>query len=62
MWACPLKIRRQLVRVGSFPVTIVKISFFFVKKKKIYFIYLFYVCEYTVAIQMVVSLHVVVEN
>jgi hypothetical protein len=24
-------------------------------------IYLFYVCEYTVAVQMVVSLHVVVE-
>ena len=26
------------------------------------FIYLFYVCEYTVAVQMVVSLHVVVGN
>jgi hypothetical protein len=26
------------------------------------FIYLFYVCEYTVAIQMVVNLHVVVGN
>jgi hypothetical protein len=31
-------------------------SFFFFK------IYLFYVCEYTVAVQMVVSLHVVVGN
>jgi hypothetical protein len=26
------------------------------------FIYLFHVCEYTVAVQMVVSLHVVVRN
>jgi hypothetical protein len=26
------------------------------------FIYLFYVCEYTVAVQMVVNLHVVVGN
>jgi hypothetical protein len=33
------------------------LSFFFLR-----FIYLFYVCEYTVAIQMVVSLHVIVGN
>jgi len=34
-------------------------SFFFFK---IRFIYLFYVCEYTIPVQMVVSLHVVVGN
>jgi hypothetical protein len=34
-------------------------TFFFFKER---FIYLFYVCEYTVAVQMVVSLHVVVGN
>ena len=34
-----------------------RVLFFFLR-----FTYLFYVCEYTVAIQMVVSLHVVVGN
>jgi hypothetical protein len=37
------------------------LRFFFLKKIYL-FIYLFYVCEYTVAEQMVVSLHVVVGN
>jgi hypothetical protein len=39
---------------GFFQVTL---CFFFLR-----FIYLFYVCEYTVAVQMVVSLHVVLGN